>query len=170
MSLSTKYTEPPKCKHYRDDLCYYWAEVRACSMSDPPRHGPETWIMKRKFILVVQTFRVRRETKVRRQILNKGEWRREKNKKKGRRREIQWSPLPLEKLLQRRWVKQKQARRDKQSNESLENFSRKMTHFFHLRERVNACLSKRQRTIHCSSMSHFLLVFFPQLYWKSYGT
>lgn len=53
-------------------------------------------------------------------------------------------------------MKQKRAQRDKQSNESLENFFEKDDTFLSFaRERENACLSKRQRTIHCSSMSHF---------------
>lgn len=117
-------------------------------------------------------FRVRRETKVRLQILNKGEWRREKNKKKGRQRDTMKPSAPRKNYF-RGGGWNKSGHRGTNKVMKAWRIFRERWHisFICERERENACLSKRQRTIHCSSMSHFfLLVFFPQLYWKSYGT
>lgn len=97
VSLSTKHTEPPKWRYYRDDVCCYWAEVLAYSMSDPPRYGPEAWKMKRKVHLGHSNFFVweGRQRSGSKFWIKENDEGRKIRKKAGR--EIQWSPLPLEK-------------------------------------------------------------------------
>ena len=67
-------------------------------------------------------------------------------------------PSAPQKLLQRQWVKQKLARRDKQSNESSGNF-RERWHISFICG-GNACLSK-PRTAQCWSASHFFPFVLP---------
>lgn len=97
VSLSTKHTEPPKWRYYRDDVCCYWAEVLAYSMSDPPRYDPEAWKMKRKVHLGHSNFFVweGRQRSGSKFWIKENDEGRKIRKKAGR--EIQWSPLPLEK-------------------------------------------------------------------------
>lgn len=80
-------------------------------------------------------FRVRRETKVRLQILNKGEWRREKNKKKGRQRDTMKPSAPRKNYFRGGGWNKSGHRGTNKVMKAWRIFSRKMTHFFHLRER-----------------------------------
>lgn len=73
-------------------------------------------------------------------------------------------PSAPQKLLQRQWVKQKQALRDKQSNESLEDFEEDDT-FLSFAQRMPAY----QNNVHYNAEVRviFFLLFFLQWYWKS---
>lgn len=78
-------------------------------------------------------------------------WIRRMTKRQKKKSEMQtqkdtMKPSAPQKILQRQWVKQKQAQRDKQSNESLENFKKRWHISFICSE--NACLSK-QGIIQC---------------------
>lgn len=116
-------------------------------------------------------FRVRRETKVRLQILNKGEWRREKNKKKGRQRDTMKPSAPRKNYF-RGGGWNKSGHRGTNKVMKAWRIFRERWHISFICERERERLLIKAPTYNTllEHESLFLLVFFPQLYWKSYGT